>query len=107
MTAAPDARGAVPGGGSPGSETALGVAATGRFGARVLQGLAARRPITFLLTRPDRPRGRGRRIEPPVAKALAESLGIPALQPERLGPDVELPAPTIVVADYAAPVPRA
>ena len=85
----------------------LGVAATGQFGTRVLVGLAARRPVDFLLTRPDRPRGRGRRVEPPPAKAAAERLGVPVLQPERLDGDVELPAPTIVLADYGALVPAA
>jgi methionyl-tRNA formyltransferase len=92
----------VAGGGAP-----LGVAATGRFGARVLEGLAERRPVDFVLSRPDRPRGRGRRLEPTVAKAAAERLGIAVLQPERLDAAVELPAPTIVLADYGALVPRA
>lgn len=36
----------------------------------------------LVVTRPDRPRGRGRRVEPPPVAAKARSLGIEALQPE-------------------------
>jgi methionyl-tRNA formyltransferase len=84
----------------------LGVAATGQLGADVLEGLAAAQEVSFLLTRPDRPRGRGRRVGPPPAKEIAARLGIPVLQPERLGPELELPADTIVVADYGALIPE-
>lgn len=62
----------------------LAVAATAPFGADVLEQLADRHDVVALLTRPDRPRGRGRRTAPPPAKAAAERLGIPVLQPERL-----------------------
>ncbi len=41
----------------------------------------------------------------PPAKEVAERLGIPVLQPERLGPAVELPADTIVVAAYGLLIP--
>jgi methionyl-tRNA formyltransferase len=83
----------------------LGVAATAPFGADVLERLAARRPIEYLLTRPDRPRGRGRRIGPPPAKVVAERLGIPVRQPDRLTADLELDADTIVVAAYGLLIP--
>src|SRR5436309_2783559 len=72
----------------------LGVAATAPFGADVLERLAARHEIAFLLTRPDRPRGRGRRVAPPPAKLVAERLGVPVLQPERLTKELELPGDT-------------
>ena len=84
----------------------LAVAATGRFGEDVLRRLAERHEIAALLTRPDRPRGRGRKVEPPPAKRRAEALGIPVLQPERLDPSVSLPAETIVVADYGVLIPE-
>jgi methionyl-tRNA formyltransferase len=84
----------------------LGVAATAPFGADVLRGLAARRDVAFLLTRPDRPQGRGRRVAPQPAKVAAEALGIPVLQPERLGADVELDADAIVIAAYGLLVPE-
>jgi len=78
----------------------IAVAATAPFGADVLERLAGRHDVAALLTRPDRPRGRGQKMSPPPAKEVAERLGIPILQPERLGLEVELPADTIVVAAY-------
>jgi methionyl-tRNA formyltransferase len=84
----------------------VGVAATAPFGADVLRGLAARREVAFLLTRPDRPQGRGRRLAPHPAKVAAEELGIPVLQPERLGPEIELAAEAVVVAGYGVLVPE-
>jgi methionyl-tRNA formyltransferase len=82
----------------------LAVAATAPLGATVLEGLAERHDVALLVTRPDRPRGRGRRLAPPPAKEAAERLGIPVFQPERL---TELPtdAPAVVVAAYGALVP--
>jgi methionyl-tRNA formyltransferase len=71
----------------------------------VLERLADDHDIAFLLTRPDRPRGRGRRPGPPPTKVTAERLGIPVLQPERLTPEVELDADTIVVAAYGVLIP--
>ena len=84
----------------------IAVAATAPFGAEVLERLASRHEIAYVLTRPDRPRGRGRRLAPPPAKEVAERLGIPARQPERLdeafAPDVD----TFVVVAYGQLVPR-
>jgi len=83
----------------------LAVAATAPFGADVFERLAAKHDVVALVTRPDRPRGRGRRPGPPPAKEAAERLGIPALQPERLDASLELPADTVVVAAYGALIP--
>jgi methionyl-tRNA formyltransferase len=82
----------------------LAVAATAPLGATVLEGLAERNDVDLLVTRPDRPRGRGRRLAPPPAKETAERLGIRVVQPERL---TELPsdAPAVIVAAYGALVP--
>jgi methionyl-tRNA formyltransferase len=85
----------------------IAVAATAPFGADVLERLAERHDVAALVTRPDRPRGRGRRPGPPPAKETAERLGIPVLQPERLDASLELPAETMVVAAYGALVPSA
>jgi len=85
----------------------LGVAATAPLGADVLERLAAEHELAFLLTRPDAPKGRGRKLAPPPAKQVAERLGIPVLQPERLTAEVELPADTIVVAAYGLLIPEA
>jgi methionyl-tRNA formyltransferase len=87
----------------------IAVAATAPFGADVLSRLAERHDVTALLTRPDRPQGRGRRVAPPPAKAVAEELGIPVVQPERLGGDVgvHLHHPdAVVVAAYGRLIPN-
>ena len=83
----------------------LGVAATAPLGADVLERLAAHHDVAFLLTRPDRPRGRGRRVGAPPAKEAAERLGIPVRQPERLDAEFEIDVPTMVVAAYGALIP--
>jgi methionyl-tRNA formyltransferase len=82
----------------------LAVAATGAFGANVLAKLASRLPIEYVLTRPDRPKGRGRRVAAPFAKEVADELGIEVRQPERLG-DFELGVDTVVLVDYGALIP--
>lgn len=85
----------------------IGVAATAPLGADVLERLAARHDVAFLLTRPDQPRGRGRRVGPPPAKEVAERLGIPVQQPQRLDETVavgELDA--MVVAAYGVLIPE-
>ena len=83
----------------------IGVAATAPFGADVLERLSVRHELAFLLTRPDRPRGRGRKPGPPPAKEAAERLGIPVRQPERLSGELQLDADTIVVAAYGVLIP--
>jgi methionyl-tRNA formyltransferase len=83
----------------------IGVAATADFGADVLERLAERHDVAFLLTRPDRPAGRGRKDTAPPAKAVAGRLEIPVLQPERPG-DATLDAETIVLVAYGALIPR-
>ncbi len=85
----------------------IAVAATAPFGADVLQRLAARHEISCLLTRPDAPAGRGRRVVPPPAKEAAARLEIRVLQPERLEPGLDLGAPTVVLIAYGLLVPEA
>ena len=85
----------------------LTVAATAPFGADVLERLAARHDVELLVTRPDARRGRGRRVAAPPAKEVAERLGIAVAQPERLGPELELPTETVVVAAYGLLIPEA
>jgi methionyl-tRNA formyltransferase len=83
----------------------LAVAATAPFGADVLERLASQREIAYVLTRPDRPRGRGRALGPPPAKVVAERLGIEVRQPERLAgfdPDAD----AVVVIAYGALIPQ-
>jgi methionyl-tRNA formyltransferase len=84
----------------------LTVAATAPFGADVLERLADRHDVELLVTRPDAPRGRGRKLAPPPAKEVAERLGIPVTQPDRLDERLELPTGTIVVAAYGLLIPE-
>jgi methionyl-tRNA formyltransferase len=85
----------------------LAVAATAPFGADVLERLAARHEITALLTRPDAPRGRGRKPGAPPAKETAERLGIRVLQTPRPEPGLDLGADTVIVAAYGLLIPDA
>jgi len=83
----------------------IAVAATAPFGADVLERLAATHEVVALLTRPDAPAGRGRRLAAPPAKVVAEELGIPVLQPERPAAGLDLGAPTVVVCAYGLLIP--
>jgi methionyl-tRNA formyltransferase len=83
------------------------VAATAPFGADVLERLARDHDVEYVLTRPDRPRGRGRKLAAPPAKESAERLGLPVRQPERLDADFALDADTFVVVAYGQLVPAA
>lgn len=46
--------------------------------------------IPLVITQPDRPAGRGKKITPPPVKVLAENLEIPVYQPERVKGNEEL-----------------
>jgi methionyl-tRNA formyltransferase len=61
---------------------------TSDFAVTVLERLAAtpHRP-SLVVTRPDRPKGRGRRLLPPPAADAARALGIDLLQPESVNAD--------------------
>lgn len=62
--------------------------------------------VALVVTQPDRPSGRGRRLTPPPAKVFAEEHGIPVFQPDRLrGPAAlgrlrEAAADLYVIAAY-------
>jgi methionyl-tRNA formyltransferase len=84
----------------------IAVAATAPFGADVLERLAAEHEVVQLLTRPDSPSGRGRRVAPPPAKEIAERLGIPVEQPVKLDSSVGIAAHTVVVCAYGPLVPN-
>jgi methionyl-tRNA formyltransferase len=83
----------------------VAVAATAPFGADVLERLAARHEVAYLLTRPDRPRGRGRRVGSPPAKEAAERLGIEVRQPESVA-DFDPEEDLVVLAAYGALIPE-
>jgi methionyl-tRNA formyltransferase len=84
----------------------IAVAATAPFGADVLERLAAEHDVVQLLTRPDRPRGRGRQLASPPAKEVAQRLGIRVEQPARLDSSVEIAADTVVVCAYGLLIPN-
>ncbi len=55
---------------------------TAAFAVPSLQALAASgEAIALVVTQPDRPRGRGQRLEPSPVKVAAERLGLPVFQP--------------------------
>jgi methionyl-tRNA formyltransferase len=83
----------------------IAVAATAAFGADVLERLAHRHEIRSLVTRPDAPAGRGRRLAPAPAKDVALRLGIPVLEPERLHPGLDVGATVVVAVAYGLIVP--
>jgi methionyl-tRNA formyltransferase len=84
----------------------IAVAATAPIGAEVLRALAERHDIAYLLTRPDRPRGRGRQVGAPPAKEVADELGVEVRQPERPEELGDLGVDVVVAAAYGALIPR-
>ncbi len=81
----------------------IGVAATAPIGADVLERLAERHEIAFLLTRPDAPRGRGRKLAAPPAAETAVRLGIPVHQPAK--PELPDEVERMVVCAYGLYIP--
>jgi methionyl-tRNA formyltransferase len=81
----------------------IGVAATAPLGADVLERLAEQHEVAWLLTRPDAPRGRGRRLAAPPAKRIAVQLGIPVHQPEK--PELPAEVDRVVVCAYGLYIP--
>jgi len=54
------------------------------FALPALQALAQRYEVVGAVTQPDRASGRGRELKPPSVKVLAQELGLPIIQPEKL-----------------------
>lgn len=52
--------------------------------------LASKHEVCAVYTQPDRPAGRGRKLQPSPVKELALSAGIPVFQPTSLKPEVDL-----------------
>lgn len=49
--------------------------------------LAHQENVVAVVTQPDRPKGRGRKLTPPPVKVVAEGAGIPVLQPKSIKTD--------------------
>lgn len=81
----------------------IGIAATAPLGADVLERLAESHDVAWLLTRPDAPSGRGRRLAAPPAKDVALELGIPVHQPEK--PELPGDVDRVVVCAYGLYIP--
>jgi methionyl-tRNA formyltransferase len=81
----------------------IGFAASAPFGADVLERLAPRHEIAFLLTQPDAAAGRGRGLRPTPAKLTALKLGIRVVE----SLDEALDEETIVLAAYGRLIPQA
>lgn len=86
----------------------IGFAGTPEFAATLLQGLLdAGYTPKLVLTQPDRPTGRGRKLKPSAVKALAASRDLPVETPTRLK-DYRLPElDLLIVAAYGLILPPA
>lgn len=89
-------------------------AGTPDFAARALEALlAAGFTVPLVLTQPDRPAGRGQKLQPSAVKQVAVAHGVPVYQPERLKdpathrPLVEAEIDVLVVAAYGLILPQA
>ncbi|MBE0592885.1 MAG: methionyl-tRNA formyltransferase, partial [Gemmatimonadales bacterium] len=87
-------------------------AGTPEFAARALDALVgAGHDIALVLTRADRPAGRGQRLRPSPVKQRAQALGIPVAQPASLRDPAQWPmleavgAELMVVAAYGLILP--
>ena len=92
----------------------VGFAGTPAFAAAALDAiLDAGFEVPLVLTRPDRPQGRGLRVQPSPVKALASARGIAILQPPALrtadsqAAALEVPLDALVVAAYGLILPTA
>src|SRR5215207_7531425 len=74
---------------------------TSAFAAEVLKLLAETHPPELVVTRPDAPRGRGRRLAAPPVADTARELGIDVVQPEDVNA-FELPPGDVVLCAYGA-----
>jgi methionyl-tRNA formyltransferase len=80
----------------------IGFAATAPFGVDVLERIAGKHEIAFVLTQPDAPAGRGRGLRPTPAKLTALSHGIPVVE----SLEAPLDAETIVLVAYGRLIPQ-
>ena len=83
---------------------------TPQFAVPSLERLYGSFEIIGVITQPDRPAGRGKRLRPPPVKLLAQRLGLPVHQPEKIRNFVEeirtLKPDCIVVVAYGKILPR-
>ena len=58
------------------------------YSAIILKSLASKFPVKLIATQPDKPIGRGKKIEPALLKVVADELHIPVIQPARINEDL-------------------
>ena len=93
------------------AEACIAFAGTPSFAVPALQAIVATGArVPLVLTQPDRPAGRGRRLTASPVKELALSLGLPLAQPESLRAPTQLPSgerpDLLVVVAYGLLLPR-
>lgn len=54
------------------------------FAVPVLEALVEKHTVTAVVSQPDKPKGRGKKLQPTPVKAVAEKYNIPVYQPERI-----------------------
>ncbi len=88
-------------------------AGTPEFAARHLQALlASKHQVVAVYTQPDRPAGRGKKLQPSAVKQLAQQHELPVLQPESLKAEeaqrelAQLDADVMVVVAYGLLLPQ-
>ena len=87
---------------------------TPRFAVPTLaQLLRAGHSVELVVTQPDRPSGRGKELTPPAVKLLANELGLPVVQPEKIRNNPDFAArlhaiqpQAIIVVAYGRIIPR-
>jgi methionyl-tRNA formyltransferase len=86
---------------------------TAAFALPTMKAVVTTEEAAAVVTQPDRPKGRGRKVAPPPIKALALSLGLPVLQPEKVKDPLfiaqltDLEPELIVVAAFGQILPAA
>lgn len=83
------------------------------YAARSLEALAAAHDVRLVVTQPDRPRGRGKKLAPSPVKSRALELGIPVAEPGSIRSDAgllqtlrQLAPDAIVVVAYGQILPQ-
>lgn len=84
------------------------------FAAASLRHLAPLYDVRLVISQPDRPRGRGKKLQPSAVKSLAQELGIKVMTPEVIARDAEIQEELrriqpdfIIVVAYGQILPRA
>lgn len=85
---------------------------TPEFAVPSLEALANRHDVRLVVTQPDRPAGRGRKLKAPAVKRRAAELGLALAQPRRVGEDESFArmaachADVIAVVGYGQMIPK-